>query len=197
MSEGHQYRPSVWGDTGSCPWSRGLDQLPRGGSGRVQVSVAWSRCPWPLGPMPEVPWDAPALPGHSGPCPMSRGLDQLSQATRACACGPPVLTRVTRARFRRPAGSTSCPGRHGPVSKGLWGRQPLPGGSRSRARDRGVDQLSQVARARVLGHEGTTSYPGRHGPGSEGPRGRPAVPGDSGTGPSSLGVEQLSRTTRT
>ena len=139
-------------DRGSCPWSRGLDQLPRGGSGRVQASVAWSRCPWPLGPMPEVPWDAPALPGHSGPCPMSRGLDQLSQATRACACGPPVLT--------------SCPGGLGPGSEGPQARPAVLGDMGQCPRVCGVGNLSQAARDRVRGTAVSTSCPRWLEPGS-------------------------------
>ena len=95
--------------------------------------------------MSEGPRCLPAALGDSGPCPRAHGVDQLSQAT--CA------------RFRVPAGSTSCPGRLRPGSEGSW-----------------VDRLSWTTRALVRGPVGSPSCPGQSGPMLDVPCCRPTCP---------------------
>ena len=148
--------------------------------------------------VPEDPLCRPAFPGYYGTCPRCGGVEQLSQATRACSKEPGVdqPSRATRVRVRVPAGSTSCPWRLQPWSKGLrgrpevpgllglvfersWGRPSVPGYSGPCLRARSVDQ---VTRATPFGFEC--------------PRGRPAVPGVSAWVTRIRMVDQLSRATR-
>ena len=115
-----------------------------------------------------------------GQCPRARVVDQLSWATRSLDQGPHFeqLSRATRARARGPVGSTSCPGRLGPVSEGHQDLPDVPSDLRSGpfTRCRGVDQLSRVTWAWVLGPVLSTSCPERLGRVNEGPRGEAAVP---------------------
>ena len=116
--------------------------------------------------MPEAPRSEPDLPGDIGQAPSACGVDQRS--------------RVSRARFRGPAGSTGCPGPLGPVSEVPRFRPDVSGDQDQGPWALGVDLLS-----RPLGS------------GSKGPRGRSAVVCVSGLCPSARGVHQLSRATRT
>ena len=102
------------------------------------------------------------------------------------------MSRATRARVCRPAGSTSCPWRPALVSK-------CPRG----------DPMSLANRVRVRVPTGSTSSPGPLGPvpkdpfvrsavpgdspDSEAPRARAALPDHSCLGPRARGVDQLSR----
>ena len=122
---------------------------------------------------------------------------------------PAVPGNSTQAR--RPAASTSCPGRLGPVSEGPRVRPAIPGHSRWGPCSRGVDQQSRATRACVRGPVRSTRCLWPFGPGTEGPRdrpadprdlgpcprscGRPSVPGDSGPCPRPRRVDQLSRGT--
>ena len=117
-----------------------------------------------LRPGSEVTRVQPAILGDSCPVPSARSINQQSQASRA--------------QFRRPAGSTSCAWRLGPVNEGPWCRPDFQGDS------------GPAQRCAVL-----SSSHGRLGPGSECPRSLPAALGDSGPPPKSRGVDQLSQAT--
>ena len=71
----------------------------------------------------EDPQGRPDISGHSHSSPRAPGVDQHPRANHA--------------RVREPTGSTSCPARFGPVSKGPWGRPELPGDSGQGPRARG------------------------------------------------------------
>ena len=116
--------------------------------------------------MPEVQRGPPPIPGESrsGSCVSSRGDDQLS--------------RVTWARVRGSALSTSSPRRLGTVNEGPGWRPVFPGDSGPGPTPRG-----------------SNICPGRLGSGSEGPRCRPAVPGESGLCRWVRSIDQLSQST--
>ena len=148
--------------------------------------------------MPNVLQVRPDVPGELGPDSSARGFNQQS--------------RVTRARVRGPAVSTSCPGRLRPGSEVPWCRTTPRGASLSGQRARRVDQLcwrllpgseclggrplSRVTRGQVRCSAVSTSRPGRLGPMSQVPRDPPDIPGYPGPGSSARGVDQHSRATR-
>ena len=78
--------------------------------------------------------------------PKARGVDQLPPATRA--------------RVRVPVVMTSCHGKLGTLSEGLWGQQAFPGNSGQCPRTHGVDQLSRATMERARGVEVVNSCPG-------------------------------------
>ena len=162
---------------------------------------------------------------------MARTLDQLTWVTRArsegplCrpdvsdnvvpflkSCGVDQLCRGTRACVPGPAGSTSCPGRLGPVSLDPRSRPAAPGDSGPCLRSRGLDQMSQATGGLVPVPAGLTSCPRCLGRGSRvsgihplfratrarlrGPQVRPAVPEDTWPAPIARGVDQLSVATQ-
>ena len=81
------------------------------------------------------------------------------------------------------------------MSECLWGRQALPGSSRSRPSERGGQTALPATRARVGGPAVSNSCPRRLGLGLEGPRYRPAALGDLGPCPRALRLNQHSRAT--
>ena len=141
-------------------------------------------------------------------------VDQLSQALGPVSEGTWVRPGVPgdRTRVRRPVGSTICPGRYWPGSKGPRGPPAGPRDSGPVLMARGVNQQSLAPGARVRNPSVLTSCPGRletvpEGLGveqlcqgltraSDGPRGGPAGPGDSGPGPRARGFDHLYWATR-
>ena len=139
VPEGPQSGPDVPGNTGLYPSPHGVDQLSRVTGALVRRTAVSTRFPWRLGHVPSAlgvdssPWQSRPrsegprgrldVPGDSGRCPRARGVDQLSRVTRVRVRGPTVyqLSQSTRACARCPAGSTSCPGRLGPMPEGPWG----------------------------------------------------------------------------
>lgn len=147
------------------PRLRGVDQLS-----------------WATGAWSEGAWCQTGVPGNSGPCLKARVVDQLSQALGPVSEGTWVRPGVPgdRTRVRRPVGSTICPGRYWPGSKGPRGPPAGPRDSGPVLMARGVNQQSLAPGARVRNPSVLTSCPGR-----------------LETVPEGLGVEQLCQGTHT
>ena len=164
-SEVPQGRPPVPGDSGPGPRACGVDRLSRGTRARVRG-----------------PPGRPAVQVDSGPSLKARVVDQLSQALGPVSEGTWVRPGVPgdRTRVRRPVGSTICPGRYWPGSKGPRGPPAGPRDSGPVLMARGVNQQSLAPGARVRNPSVLTSCPGR-----------------LETVPEGLGVEQLCQGTHT
>ena len=178
MSQGPWGPPAVPGNSGPCPWNRGVDQLPRetrahacgpGGSirypGRPEAGFLCLRC-------------RPAVLGDSGPCLRSQGSTRYPGRPGAGFQCPRVRPAVWGA-------SGPCPWARGvdqlPRETVVPGARPdVPGEQGPGSSACGVDQLSRVTRARIRGPAGSTRCLGRLELGSEGPPDRPALPADSG-----------------
>ena len=181
-SEVRRGRLALPGNQGSCPISRGVDQLSQVTQARVQApavstpspratwaqlrAVGLTTCPGRLATWSQVPRSQAALLGDSGQGPRTLVLAQLSLATWARVRGTTVPPAV--------------PGDLGLGPKGSRCSLAASGDSGPCPRSRGVDQHSWATRAQFRVPAASTSNPRRPGPSSEDPQGRPAVPGDSG-----------------
>ena len=87
----------------------------------------------------------PAVPGDSRPSLRAHGIDEPSRVTRACD--------------RDSAGSTSSPGRFGPMSEVPQGRPAVTGDLGPTPSARGVDPLPRAARAWFGVSSGSRSCP--------------------------------------
>ena len=181
-SEVPQGRPPVPGDSGPGPRACGVDRLSRGTRARVHGHAVSTGCPGGLGPASEGPPGRPAVQVDSGPSLKARVVDQLSQALGPVSEGTWVRPGVPgdRTRVRRPLGSTICPGRYWPGSKGPRGPPAGPRDSGPVLMARGVNQQSLAPGARVRNPSVLSSCPGR-----------------LETVPEGLGVEQLCQGTHT
>ena len=138
----------------------------------------------------------PAVPDDSYPSPSSQGVHQLPRTThnpvRVAAVSPAVLdnsgpgpsargveqlSRATQAHVQGLAGSTRCPGRLTPGSKGPWIRPEFPGISGPVPNARRVDLLSRMPRAHVRNPAVSTRFPDQIRPCPR-PRDRSDVPGE-------------------
>ena len=136
----------------------------------------------PLAFVSKVLWSQQAVLRLSCPVPRAHVFDKLSRANGA--------------RVRWPAGSTSSPGRLGPMPEGPRCPTAFPGVLCFGPRTRVVDQLSRATCACILRDAVSTSCPGQLGPRSEDLRCRPAVQRDSGPGLSACGVKHPFRASR-
>ena len=180
-SEVRRGRLALPGNQGSCPISRGVDQLSQVTQARVQapaVSTPSPRATWAqlravglttypgrLATWSQVPRSQAALLGDSGQGPRTLVLAQLSLATWA-----------------RVRGTTAPPAVPGDLGLG--------------PRDRGVYLLPRATQAPVRGHAGSTSTPGQLARSSKCPQHQPAIPGVPGPVPKTRRVDQLCLETR-
>ena len=137
------------------------------------------KLPGSLGPMPEVLRAQPDVPGDLGPCSSACGVEQLSRATRARVRWPAQSTKsherhvlgsvdsrgrqvlpVDSGSGRGLTGSTSSPGRLGPMPEVLRAQPDVPGDLGPCSSACGNDQLCRATRAWVRGPTGSTSSPG-------------------------------------
>ena len=182
VSEGPRGQPAVPGDSRLGPSACGVDQQSRATRALVGGTSVSTGCPGGLGPASEGPPGRPAVQVDSGPSLKARVVDQLSQALGPVSEGTWVRPGVPgdRTRVRRPVGSTICPGRYWPGSKGPRGPPAGPRDSGPVLMARGVNQQSLAPGARVRNPSVLTSCPGR-----------------LETVPEGLGVEQLCQGTHT
>ena len=175
-------RPAVPGNSGPGRRHCGVDQASLAPRARARGPAGSTGCPGGLGPASEGPPGRPAVQVDSGPSLKARVVDQLSQALGPVSEGTWVRPGVPgdRTRVRRPVGSTICPGRYWPGSKGPRGPPAGPRDSGPVLMARGVNQQSLATGARVRNPSELTSCPGR-----------------LETVPESLGVEQLCKGTHT
>ena len=177
-----RYQPAFPGNSGPGLRSHRVAHLSRGTRARVHGHAVSTGCPGGLGPVSEGPPGRPAVLVYSGPSPKVRVFDQMSQALGPVSEGTWVRPGVPgdRTRVRRPVGSTICPGRYWPGSKGPRGPPAGPRDSGPVLMARGVNQQSLAPGARVRNPSVLTSCPGR-----------------LETVPEGLGVEQLCQGTHT
>ena len=175
-------RPAVPGNSGPGRRHCGVDQASLAPRARARGPAGSTGCPGGLGPASEGPPGRPAVQVDSGPSLKARVVDQLSQALGPVSEGTWVRPGVPgdRTRVRRPVGSTICPGRYWPGSKGPRGPPAGPRDSGPVLMARGVNQQSLAPGARVRNPSVLTSCPGR-----------------LETVPEGLGVEQLCQGTHT
>ena len=162
VSEGPRCPPALPGDSRSRQWPA----LSTSSPGR-------------LGPMPEVLRAQPDVPGDLGPCSSACGVEELSRATRARVRWPAQSTKsherhvlgsvdsrgrqvlpVDSGSGRGLTGSTSSPGRLGPMPEVLWAQPDVPGDLGPCSSACGNDQLCRATRAWARGPTGSTSSPG-------------------------------------
>ena len=168
-SDGPGVCPAVPYDLRLSPIPRALHQLSRATRASDQGLTGSTNTPRPLAIGCEGPRGQPAVLGSSGPWPRSHVRDRFpGRPTPGFQCPrlrPALLgdsasglmaravdqhSPASRARVRRPAGSTNTPACLTRMSEG-----------------RGVDQLSRITRARARVRAGQTSCPGGLGLGSE------------------------------
>ena len=144
VPEGQRRRAAIPGDSGLGPRAGGVGRLSRGTHAWVRGPEFSTRYPGGLGNMPECQQCPQVGPGDTGPGPRARGVDLLSQATRVLDQGATVdqVLRVTRARARWPAASTSCPTRLGPWLEGSQCRPQVQDDSCSEPKAHEVDPMS-------------------------------------------------------
>ena len=155
-------RPALPDDSHSSPKTRWFEPLSPATWVWLPGPMGSTSHPWRLVIGCDSPRCRPAVAGDLGQGPKAHG-DEQHPARLALVSevrGVDQLSRVTWARARGPAGSTSCPQGHGPGSEGPRGRPALPGDSRSGPKARGGDQLSRVTRPRVRWPAWSISCPG-------------------------------------
>ena len=179
VSHGLRYQPAVPGNSGLCPRALGIELLCRRTRAHVRGPAGSTSSPGSLGPMPEVLRAQPDVPGDLGPCSSACGVEQLSRATRARVRWPAQSTKsherhvlgsvdsrgrqvlpVDSGSGRGLTGSTSSPGRLGPMPEVLWAQPDVPGDLGPCSSACGNDQLCRATRAWVRGPTGSTSSPG-------------------------------------
>ena len=198
LSEVPRGPPALPGDSSSVSRSHGVHQNPRATRARVRGPTGLTSSPRRLGLGPsarrtarspgrltlasEGLWCRPALLGDSCSVPRARRVDPLP---RAIGLGPNGL----QGQPTFPELSLLAPMARGldHISRGSWGRVPVPAVSNS--------SLPGVS-GPCLRPAISTNCTGQLALRSEGPWGRPAFPGDSGSGPMARRVDKLSQVTR-